>query len=67
MKRTMRDTYWTQERVSRLIKWSQKYQGKKNYYEAIAKHFTGKTKNSIYKKLGRLGRVGANWAKSYKV
>jgi len=58
-------TYWTEARVERLIMWYDRLRGQKGEYAKIASHFSGKSKNSIYKKLGRQGVLGARWSRKH--
>ena len=63
-KKGARATFWTDDRVSRLISWHNKLTGKNQMFERIA----GKLKTSrhaVYKKLGRLGRLNAKWASKF--
>jgi hypothetical protein len=55
--------YWTKEREERLQKWYKHYKGSSKKYERISKHFKGKTPDSIYKKLARIGTIKTDWAK----
>jgi len=66
MAKKARKTYWTPSRVSRLVMWHKRLNGQENEFKKIASHFSDTTKSAIYKKLGRLGHLNANWAKSNK-
>jgi len=63
MSKATQKNYWEASgREERLRMWYKRYVGKEGgTYAKIAKHFQGKTANSVYKKLGRLGVIQAPW------
>ena len=65
-KKPARKSFWTANRIQRLVMWHDRYmqKGSKNIYTDVAKHLNC-TKSAAYHKLGHLGRVQANWANRY--
>ena len=59
-----RTTFWTTNRVARLVMWYGRFCGKPDAYQKVADKLKT-TKSAVYKKLGRLGHLDAKWAKSY--
>lgn len=55
---------WTEARVEKLIKWHDHYMGDPKCYQKIAGRLRT-TKDAVYSKLGRMGRVDAKWAADY--
>lgn len=62
MPKTAAQKYWTKTRVERLSMWYSRYGSNRGTFAKIATHFKGKSPNSIYKKLGRMGILPADWS-----
>ena len=60
-------TFWTEARVKRLTNYMEQYSSHSNKYNRISKRFrSAVSPNAVYKKLGRMGLLKANWCKSIK-
>lgn len=63
-------SFWNEKRSERLRSLYQKYDGKQveNVYQKIANQFKTKeyspSANAVYKKIGRMGLLKANWVKT---
>jgi hypothetical protein len=57
--------FWTEKRIEKLVALHQKLGTKPGSYAKIATKL-GTTRAATYNKLGRLGLLDANWAKSHK-
>jgi hypothetical protein len=61
---TRKNSFWTPRNVERLLKWHDKLKGKKDAMKQIASKMN-KSSDSVYKKLGRLGKIDASWSSKY--
>ena len=57
-----RKTFWTTAREERLVLWHSRFG---NDYKRIAAKLKT-TNHAVYKKLGRMGRLNAEWAADYR-
>lgn len=58
-------TFWTPRKTESLILWYERYSGKPNVYARVNKKVKASSPNAVYKKLGRLGMLKADWSKDY--
>ena len=56
--------FWTPNREKRVVMWYRRFKDKDHTFERVASKLKT-SKDSVYKKLGRLGQLDANWSKDY--
>jgi len=57
-----RKSFWTAERVERLVMWYDRFRNKQRPYDYVAKKLRT-SKSAIYQKLGRMKAIDAPWSK----
>ena len=58
-------SFWTESREQRLIMWYNRFKDSDRCFEKVAQKLKT-TKNAVYKKIGRLGHLDADWSKNYE-
>jgi hypothetical protein len=55
-------SFWTAERVERLVMWYNRFKNNQHPYDHVAKKLKT-SKSAIYQKLGRMKAIDAPWAR----
>lgn len=56
--------FWTPNREKRVVMWFYRFKDKEHTFDRVAAKLKT-SKDAVYKKLGRLGHLNAEWSKKY--